>query len=170
MLRTAPTEERHASPQSMNVPWPPPIKPPAFRALPMSVEASPAATRTASLQAPTADRHPTARTGWASVPRMPAALWFWFGVYIAVNIGDLISTDIGLHAGLHEGNPLMRTLLAQHGFAALIVYKLVVIVAVVFGLSLLTRRHPRLAAVTLTICNILVALAVVLNIVQFAMI
>lgn len=154
MLSTAPADDRHAASPSMDIPWPPTIKPPALSAIEFQAER----------QAP---RSPA--RGLRGL-RESSTLWFWLGVYIAVNLGDLISTAVGLRAGLREGNPLMRSLLSQFGFAALVAYKVVVIVGVVAGLSLLARRHPRLAAVTLTVCNILVGLAVVLNVVQFAMI
>jgi hypothetical protein len=102
--------------------------------------------------------------------RVLLSLWFWLAVYVVLNTGDLITTNIGLRSGLHEGNPLMRLLLSQHGFVSLIAYKVVVVAAVLIGLSVLSRRHPRMAGTTLAICNVLVGLAVVLNLVQFAMV
>ncbi len=157
MLRSIPTEDRELDQQQAEMPWPPAIKPPSLRALPTPYQEA---------------SRPVAR-GQASQriwQRMSAWLWVWLAVYVSLNVGDLASTYVGLHSGLHEGNPLMRTLLDQHGFGALIVYKVIVVVAVAVGLGALYRRHPRLAGVTLAVCNVLVGLAVVANLVQFAMI
>jgi hypothetical protein len=94
------------------------------------------------------------------------SLVLWLVVYTLLNVGDLASTYLGLQAGLHEANPLMSGLLAQSGFGALIAYKLVVIVAVVGGAVALYRMRPRAAYITVHICNILVFLAVFLNVAQ----
>jgi hypothetical protein len=91
------------------------------------------------------------------------SLVLWLVVYVLLNVGDLVSTYVGLQAGLHEANPLMSGLLAQSGFGALIAYKLVVIVAVVGGAIALLRMHPRAAYLTVHVCNSLVFLAVFLN-------
>jgi hypothetical protein len=150
MLRTASPHDREVTRQPIVVPWPPAIKPPTLRAVPMP------------------RRQVRRRVSGFGALRAPWSLWFWLAAYVVFNTGDLVTTDIGLRSGLHEGNPLMRSLLSQHGFIALVAYKLVVVVAVVVGLSALHRRHPRMAAVTLAICNVLVGLAVLLNIVQYA--
>jgi hypothetical protein len=94
------------------------------------------------------------------------SLVLWLLVYILLNVGDLVSTHLGLQAGLREANPLMSGLLAQSGFGALIAYKLVVIVAVVGGAIALIRMHPRAAYLTVHVCNGLVFLAVFLNVAQ----
>jgi hypothetical protein len=94
------------------------------------------------------------------------SLVLWLMVYLLLNVGDLVSTYLGLQAGLHEANPLMSGLLAQNGFGALIAYKLVVIVAVVGGAIALLRMHPRAAYLTVHVCNSLVFLAVFLNVAQ----
>ncbi len=93
-------------------------------------------------------------------------LALWLVVYVLLNVGDLVSTYLGLHAGLHEANPLMSGLLTHSGFGTLIAYKLVVIVAVVGGAIALLRMHPRAAYLTVHVCNGLVFLAVFLNIAQ----
>ncbi len=106
----------------------------------------------------------------ASAPQrrgaLSAGLLLWLVVYTLLNVGDLLSTYVGLQAGLHEANPLMSNLLAQNGFGALIAYKLVVIVAVVAGAIALYRMRPRAAFLTVHICNGLVFLAVFLNVAQ----
>jgi hypothetical protein len=94
------------------------------------------------------------------------SLALWLVVYTLLNVGDLLSTYLGLQAGLREANPLMSNLLAQDGFGALIAYKLIVIVAVVAGALTLFRMHPRAAYFTVHICNGLVFLAVFLNVAQ----
>jgi hypothetical protein len=93
-------------------------------------------------------------------------LAFWLLVYTLLNAGDLMSTYVGLQAGLREANPLMSSLLVERGFGALIAYKLVVIVAVVAGATVLHRMHPRAAYITVAVCNSLVFLAVALNVGQ----
>ena len=89
------------------------------------------------------------------------------GLFVLLNVGDLISTYVALGIGMREGNPLMSALLRQYGFASLIVYKLAVVVVVGGGVLLLRRFHPRLAHVTIWVCNILVFVAVFLNLLQF---
>ena len=150
MLRTAPTKDRDAEREPIRYSWPPAITPPALRPLP-----DPQPPRRA---------HP-----WVAAVRHAGSLWLWLAVYVAFNVGDLVSTYIGLHSGLHEGNPLMGSLLREHGFGALIVYKLLVVIAVVVGVQVLRHRHARLASITITICNTLVGLAVLLNLVQYAL-
>lgn len=88
-------------------------------------------------------------------------------LYTAVNIADLVSTYVGLRHGLREGNPLMSHLLATYGFSALIVYKVFVVAVVSGGVLVLRNAYPRVARVTVIICNLLVAGAVLLNIMQF---
>jgi hypothetical protein len=97
---------------------------------------------------------------------MSPALAGWLVVYALLNVGDLVSTYLGLAAGLHEANPLMSGLLTRFGFGALIAYKLVVIVAVVAGAMALFRMHPRAAYLTVHVCNVLVFAAVALNVLQ----
>lgn len=88
-------------------------------------------------------------------------------IFAILNIGDLASTFIGLTSGMHEGNPLMSTLLAHFGFGALVVYKALVIVAVTAGIYVLRAFHPSIATVTIWVCNALVLGVVILNIVQY---
>lgn len=88
--------------------------------------------------------------------------------YALLNLGDLITTRIGLTMGLHEGNPLMNRLLAAYGFDALIFYKVLVVILVTLGITYLTRHHQRVAVATLLLCSLLVGFAVVSNLAQFA--
>jgi hypothetical protein len=91
------------------------------------------------------------------------------GLFVLLNIGDLVSTYVALGIGMREGNPLMSSLLQHYGFASLIVYKVAVVVVVGGGVLLLQRFQPRLAHVTIWVCNALVFAAVFLNILQFKM-
>jgi len=88
-------------------------------------------------------------------------------LYAAVNIADLASTYVGLRHGLREGNPLMSHLLGAYGFSALIVYKVFVVAVVSGGVLVLRNAYPRVARVTVIVCNLLVAGAVLLNVMQF---
>ena len=101
--------------------------------------------------------------------RAPSALPLGLGLFIFVllNIGDLVSTYVALGVGMREGNPLMSALLARFGFGALIGYKAAVVLVVELGVLLLRHVHPRLAQLTLLVCNCLVFVAVFLNVVQF---
>lgn len=92
------------------------------------------------------------------------------GLFVVLNIGDLVSTYVALGIGMREGNPLMSSLLQHYGFASLIVYKLAVVIVVGGGALLLRRVHPRLAQVTLWVCNALVFTAVFLNVLQYKMV
>lgn len=88
-------------------------------------------------------------------------------LFAVLNAGDLLSTFIGLASGMREGNPLMNMLLAQYGFGALILYKVVVIAAVGAGVLFLSTFHRRIAHVTIWVCNLLVLGVVVSNLMQF---
>lgn len=88
-------------------------------------------------------------------------------LFAVLNIGDLVSTFIGLAGGMREGNPLMSTLLAHYGFGALIFYKVVVIVAVTAGIYILRAFHTSIATITIWVCNALVFGVVVMNVVQY---
>jgi hypothetical protein len=90
-------------------------------------------------------------------------------LFAVLNAGDLFTTYLGLAHGLNEGNPLMNKLLAHYGFAALIADKLFVITAVVAGSLLLHKLDWRVAHVISLICDALICLVVVSNVVQFLM-
>lgn len=134
---------------------------------PLSGEALRASTRIRA-QRHTAPRHLRAVRLQMARHLSPAFLLSYL-LYVALNIGDLVSTWVGLHAGLREGNPLMSHLLFLHGFGALIAYKFIVVVAVGLGVGFLHRTYGRVALITLAVCNGLVGLAVLLNVVQTLM-
>lgn len=97
----------------------------------------------------------------------PARLAIWLTLFALLNVGDLVSTYAGLHSGMHEGNPLMSTLLLSYGFGALIGYKVVVICAVAVGIYVLHGFSKGIASTTIWICNALVCAVVILNLAQF---
>jgi len=103
-----------------------------------------------------------------SLGHMLRALWLPAALYIMLNVGDVVSTYLGLHHGLNEGNPLMGLLLSHDGFVALIAYKVLITMVVLAGLWLLGAWSDRAARVALLICNTLVALVVILNLAQYA--
>lgn len=111
-----------------------------------------------------ARRGATVRSSRVHLGMLPA----WMALFAVLNAGDLISTYIGLHSGLREGNPLMDGLLMHYGFAALIVYKMLVVAAVGLGVVMLRRFHRGIASATIWICNALVLVVVLLNVLQFA--
>jgi hypothetical protein len=90
-------------------------------------------------------------------------------VFALLNLGDLASTYFGIMHGLNEGNPIMSQLLARFGFSALIADKLIVIAAVTWGALLLSRMNWRIARIIALVCDTLILLVVISNVVQFAM-
>ncbi|WIG58359.1 MAG: hypothetical protein OJF49_001105 [Ktedonobacterales bacterium] len=99
--------------------------------------------------------------------RRDTTLFTLLALFAVLNIGDLVSTFVGIQGGMREGNPLMSALLTHYGFGALIVYKALVIVAVTVGISMLRNLHALAALITLWVCNLLVFFVVVMNVVQF---
>jgi hypothetical protein len=91
-------------------------------------------------------------------------------VFALLNLGDLASTYFGILHGLNEGNPIMSRLLAHYGFSALIADKLIVIGAVTWGALLLARLDWRVAHIIALVCDTLILLVVISNVVQFAMV
>jgi CDP-diglyceride synthetase len=109
--------------------------------------------------------HPVVR------PRAAGSYLPWLvALFAFLNAADLFSTFVGLQNGLHEGNPLMASLLTRYGFIALIVYKALVVLAVALGVRVLRSFRLSVAHVTIWICNILVFTVVLLNILQYALI
>lgn len=103
----------------------------------------------------------------ASLPIHGGMLPVLVAVFAVLNAGDLVSTFIGLESGMREGNPLMSALLSNYGFGALILYKMMVIVAVGAGVLFLRFFHRRVAHMTIWVCNLLVLGVVVSNLMQF---
>ncbi len=97
--------------------------------------------------------------------RLPSL--FWLALFAILNAFDLITTYVDLHAGMREGNPLMRALLNQDGFGALIFYKTLMVIVVSVGILLLSRSYARLSRITLAICNLLVLAVVLSNFIQY---
>ena len=100
-------------------------------------------------------------------PRVSLRTVGLIGLFAALNIGDLVSTWIDLRAGLREGNPFMSMLLTQHGFGALIFYKVLVVLIVGAITTSLWSVRPRLVGITLLVCDLLVFAAIAVNVVQF---
>ncbi len=106
-----------------------------------------------------------------SVPRRerrdPIPSLFWLFVFALLNGCDLVTTYVDLQAGMREGNPLMRTLLYQNGFSALIIYKVLMVLVVSAGILILNRNYPLLARGALAVCNGLVFVVVLSNFIQY---
>ncbi len=100
-------------------------------------------------------------------PRGDRFLPVFVVVFAVLNAADLISTFVGLHHGMREGNPLMSMLLATYGFAALVFYKVIVVAAVAFGVRLLREFRVSVAKVTIVVCNLLVLFVVIANVAQY---
>ena len=109
-------------------------------------------------------------TARRSAPRIRGGLLpLLVAVFAMLNAGDLASTFIGLASGMREGNPLMNMLLSHYGFGALILYKVVVIVAVGAGVLFLRAFHRHVAHITIWVCDLLVLGVVVSNLMQFTL-
>ncbi|WP_433627989.1 DUF5658 family protein [Halomicrococcus sp. NG-SE-24] len=61
---------------------------------------------------------------------------------LVVMAGDVVTTGVGLHLGLDEGNPVVATLLAHLGIAGLVLVKAVT-AGLLVVLPTLTRRSRR---------------------------
>jgi hypothetical protein len=88
-------------------------------------------------------------------------------IFALLNVGDLASTYLGLAHGLNEGNPLMKQLLLHYGFGALIADKLLVVIAVTAGALVLRRLDRHIAHAVSMVCDGLILLVVVSNVVQY---
>lgn len=87
-------------------------------------------------------------------------------VFLILNIADAASTHLGLHRGLPEGMPLPAAVLGAYGEWALYSLKAPMILLVL--VTLLLYRSPWLWRWGLGVCNGIVAVAVVLNLAQAA--
>ncbi len=99
--------------------------------------------------------------------RVPVWSLFWLVIFALLNAGDLLTTYVDLRAGMREGNPLMRALLDQAGFSALIFYKALMVMVVSIGILMLNRSYPLLARAALAVCNVLVLVVVLSNVIQY---
>ncbi len=81
---------------------------------------------------------------------------------LLLNLGDVLSTYIGLSGGLPEGNPIPAMLLAKGGQLALFGSKFAVMAVVILMVSLLGSRYPKLWH-TFTVTNVVLLAAVLSN-------
>lgn len=85
---------------------------------------------------------------------------------VLLNALDALTTWYDLQRGAHEGNPLIAPFIAGYGFGALILYKLVIVLAAIGGTLLLERlQAPRLASLILTLGLLYFLVAVLFNII-----
>lgn len=89
-------------------------------------------------------------------------------VFLLLNIGDAVSTYVGLGRGLSELNPLPAALLARYGLGAMLSAKAFIILGALVLVLALGRRYPLLWRGLWGI-SIGMALVVVSNIVQMVM-
>jgi hypothetical protein len=115
---------------------------------------------------PAVEPRMAAREPSAPSPRAGRYLPALVVLFALLNAADLITTSIGLHNGLREGNPLMSALLVKYGFVALVIYKAVVVAAVAVGVRMLLSFRVSVANVTIVICDLLVLLVVFANVAQ----
>lgn len=55
--------------------------------------------------------------------RHPAFIWVAYGVFVLMNIVDLVYTEGALRHGMQEGNPFMERIYLDHGIIGLGVVK-----------------------------------------------
>lgn len=80
---------------------------------------------------------------------------------LAVMLGDVVTTGVGLHLGLKEGNPFVAVLLAELGLAGLVLAKAVT-AALLVALPVLAHRSShafRLGSLVYLVIGILVVLS-----------
>ncbi|WP_458204683.1 DUF5658 family protein [Haladaptatus sp. NG-SE-30] len=78
--------------------------------------------------------------------------WFDFGdterilwvIVLLALVGDLVTTYIGLRAGLTESNPVARSALSQFGFVSLVGLKLFALAVGFGGRTLIPREYNAL--------------------------
>ncbi|WP_327052196.1 DUF5658 family protein [Halomicrococcus gelatinilyticus] len=78
------------------------------------------------------------RLPWPSVGRVERSLWLVVGITLA---GDLLTTYVGLNAGLTESNPVARAAISQFGFVALVAVKAIAVGIGVACRPLLPREY-----------------------------
>ncbi|HZS13675.1 MAG TPA: DUF5658 family protein [Candidatus Dormibacteraeota bacterium] len=69
----------------------------------------------------------------------PAFALAWW-VYVLGSVADCVTTSIALANGLHERNPVARTIYRAAGMDALWAFKLAVLGVILYGLTWLPRR------------------------------
>ncbi|MFD1586136.1 DUF5658 family protein [Halorientalis brevis] len=79
-------------------------------------------------------------SAWSRIARHERSLW---GLVAAVFCADLLSTYHGVHHGLTEGNPIVRSVLADGGFVAFTTLKLAT-VCFAFSAWVVTPRPNRI--------------------------
>lgn len=88
--------------------------------------------------------------------------WMVLSLALALNLGDMITTHLGLTHGLQEGNPVPAMLHASGGEFALFGAKFAVLTATIFVICLLGRRYHKLWH-TFTVTNVVLLAAVISN-------
>lgn len=83
-------------------------------------------------------------------------------IALFLNLGDALSTHIGLAGGLCEGNPIPAMLLASGGEFAWVGTKFAFVTTVILLVCLLDRRYPKLWH-TFTVTNVVLLAAVLSN-------
>lgn len=60
----------------------------------------------------------------------PAFIWIVYGVFVLLNIIDLVYTENALQSGLQEGNPLMERIYLDYGIQGISVVKGIVLTVI----------------------------------------
>lgn len=83
-----------------------------------------------------------------------------------LQVGDVISTHLGLQSGMYEANPLAATLMAAIGEGGTYTTKLAWMAAFVFLVCLLATRYPRVWRAVHAV-NVIMSVIVFSNLAQF---
>ena len=80
----------------------------------------------------------------------------WFLLFLTLNMVDIVSTFLILHAGMVVGNPVATFLLHHVGIVAVMLGKVAFMVGVTLGVDQFAKRSPRSLD---TACNVLIGLS-----------
>jgi hypothetical protein len=98
-----------------------------------------------------------------SFPQVP----FWIALLLLAEGLDVVTTAVGIHLGVPEGNPLMLSIFRLHGELAMYDVKLLTVAVVVWAIVRLRRRYQRVWPIGLAMA-LPAAVAVVNNLAVIA--
>lgn len=86
-------------------------------------------------------------------------------IFLIVTLGDILTTELALRAGMIEANPVVAAVMDAHGRLAMYLVRFVVSTCVLLTVVQLTARYPRVWR-SIYILNWMVGIVVTFNFVQ----